>query len=100
MTVWCLTGIWHGANWTFLAWGLLYGVLIVIEKLLDIPKKIDAWPRVARFGYRVFTMLTVVLGWVLFNSQDIGHGLAYIRQPSRSKNNQTYNQNQNKLRSS
>ena len=80
MTVWCLTGIWHGANWTFIVWGLLYGVLIVIEKLLDIPKKISSWPGLIRFGYRVFTMLTVVLGWVLFNSRNIGHGLAYIRQ--------------------
>ena len=36
--VWMLTGIWHGANWTFILWGIYYGILIAIEKILDLPK--------------------------------------------------------------
>ena len=77
--VWCLTGIWHGANWTFILWGALYGVIIIIEKLLNIPKHIDRAFFPFRFVYRVFAMLLVLLGWVLFNSADIGSAVAYIR---------------------
>lgn len=79
MVVWCLTGIWHGANWTFIMWGLLYGVIIIIEKLLGIPKKIVKWPFIFQLLYRIFTLLCVIAGWVLFNSQDIGSALIHLQ---------------------
>lgn len=68
---WALTGIWHGANWTFLAWGLLYFVLLTIEKLTGFHEKIG-W-----FGH-IYAMLFVVLGWVLFRSETITSVLHYM----------------------
>ena len=76
--VWALTGLWHGANWTFVLWGALYGVLIMAEKLLGIPKKIDMSP-CWRAAWRPVTLLAVVLGWVLFRSPDVFHAMDYIK---------------------
>lgn len=67
--VWLLTGVWHGANWTFILWGTLYGVLIVVEKLFDLPK---------RHAYWFPTMLLVVIGWVLFRSPSLAVAGDYI----------------------
>lgn len=75
--VWAATGIWHGANWTFIVWGSLYGVIIIGEKLSDWPKKV-AHNAVCRFIYQPITLLCVILGWVLFRSTDIAHALKYI----------------------
>ncbi len=72
--VWLLTGIWHGASWNFILWGVLYGVVIIIEKLFlgDILKKIPSF-----FSW-IYTMLLVVLGWVLFDTADIPTAFGYI----------------------
>ncbi len=61
--VWALTGFWHGAQWNFIAWGLYYAVLLVIEKLflLKILNKIPKF-----FGW-LYSMVMVLIGWVLFN---------------------------------
>ena len=64
--VWMLTGIWHGAAWQFIVWGLAYGILISLEKLTGIPKRLKH--PAAIIGYGIFTFLTVVLGWVLFGA--------------------------------
>lgn len=66
LTVWALTGLWHGASWNFVLWGLYYGVLLVIEKLV-IGRHIERVPRLLR---RLITFLLVTLGWVLFNLTD------------------------------
>lgn len=63
--VWLLTGMWHGANWTFILWGLLYAVALVIEKWVPAIKKL---PTALRHFY---TMFLVVLGFVLFNATDM-----------------------------
>ena len=76
--VWALTGLWHGANWTFILWGALYGVLIMVEKLFGIPKKIDMSP-FWRAAWQPLTLLAVVLGWVLFRSSDIFHAMDYMK---------------------
>lgn len=76
--VWALTGLWHGANWTFILWGALYGVLIMVEKLCGIPKKIDMSP-FWRAAWQPLTLLAVVLGWVLFRSPDIFHAMDYMK---------------------
>ena len=60
--VWALTGLWHGADWNFLAWGLYYFVLLTLEKLVLL----RIWDRLPGFVSRCFTLLAVVLGWVLF----------------------------------
>lgn len=69
--VWLLTGIWHGANWTFIVWGLMYFVLIAVEKLTKLDKKIG-W-----IGH-IYTLFFVVLGWVIFNSTSITSAFTYI----------------------
>lgn len=70
--VWALTGIWHGANWTFLAWGLMYFVLLTFEKLTGLDKK-------PRFWGHLYTMLFVMIGWVIFRSSGMGNALTYIK---------------------
>ncbi len=62
LTVWLLTGIWHGASWNFLFWGLYYGILLLIEKffLLERLKK------ALRFVSVIYTFVIVVFGWVFF----------------------------------
>ena len=75
--VFMLTGIWHGANFTFIWWGLMYGILLVIERLFlgkllqKNPVKIINW---------LYTMTAVVIGWVYFRSDTIFQANAYIAQ--------------------
>lgn len=68
---WALTGIWHGANWTFLVWGLLYFVLLTVEKLTKFHEKIGG------LGH-IYTMLFVILGWVLFRADSISAAGSYM----------------------
>lgn len=75
--VWLLTGIWHGANWNFIAWGLGYFVVIAFERFTNLPGRIKS-----TFGkviYRVLSLLFINFQWVLFNSKDIASGLRYIK---------------------
>lgn len=73
LAVWFLTGIWHGASWNFLFWGLWFGVFLIIEKLFLL-RHLPSWPRVLRMGY---TFLIVLGGWVLF-SQTAGSSIAAL----------------------
>lgn len=68
--VWTATGVWHGANWTFVLWGFLYGALIAAEKLSRLPERIERHPRLGILT-RPFVLLLVAFGWVLFRSADI-----------------------------
>jgi alginate O-acetyltransferase complex protein AlgI len=61
--VWSLTGLWHGANFTFILWGLLFFVLIAMEKYTGFEKR---GGRALKVGKWLYTMLFVLLGWVLF----------------------------------
>ena len=72
--VWALTGIWHGANLTFLVWGLLYFLLLVAEKAAGIP-------RAKRGGALrwLLTMFFVVIGWVIFRAESLAHAVSYLR---------------------
>ena len=72
MIVWLLTGIWHGANWTFIAWGLFYLFLLVIEKQTGLDKK-KAW-----WGH-IYTMFFVVIAWVLFKANTIEFAFEYLK---------------------
>ncbi len=75
MVVWTLTGIWHGANWTFILWGVYYGVLLIIEKFL-IGKRLGKIPAPVRY---VGTAVAVLIGWVLFRSASISEAWEYLR---------------------
>ena len=76
LVVWALTGVWHGASWNFVFWGLMYFVLLTFEKLTGIPQKFASpW---AKALYRVFTLLCVVIGWVFFRAPDMAAGVEYV----------------------
>ena len=68
--VWLATGVWHGANWTFILWGSLYGVLIIAEKLTNWPKCVEGSRVLGIVGW-VATMFFVILGWVLFRATSL-----------------------------
>ncbi len=70
--VWALTGIWHGAEWSFLAWGLMYFVLIYSEKLFLSKYTGRVWGT-------IYTLFFVVIGWVLFRAETLGDAAAYIK---------------------
>ena len=65
LTVWMLTGLWHGAAWNFVLWGLLYAAFLLLEKWVPSLQKL---PNFLRHGY---TMLVVILGFVLFNADSL-----------------------------
>ncbi len=68
--VWSATGLWHGADLTFLLWGLLYGTVIFAEKVFSLPKRAEN-SRLFGGVCRVGTLLLVLLGWVLFRSSGL-----------------------------
>lgn len=72
--VWMLTGIWHGASWNFVLWGVYYGALLIVEKfvLKDILTRL---PRIFRHIYALFFVL---IGWVIFAFDKINVGVQYI----------------------
>jgi len=73
--VWALTGIWHGANWTFLLWGVYFMVLIIMEKLLG---GLVASNRMLRISGHFYFVIAVILGWVLFRSSSISGAVDYL----------------------
>lgn len=68
LIVWGLTGIWHGASWNFVLWGLYYGVLLIFEKFV-FKKVLDKLPSAVQ---HIYTMFIVVIGWGLFYFTDMG----------------------------
>ncbi len=77
LVVWLLTGIWHGAAWHYIAWGLLFGVLVSAEKLTDFPRSCRSRP--VRWGYTLVTLLVVLGSMVVFGAQDIPSALVQLR---------------------
>lgn len=74
MTVWMLTGFWHGASWNFVLWGLFFGILLMIEKLflLKYLKKAKVWNH-------IYLICVVLISFILFDSLQISDGLFYMR---------------------
>jgi len=66
--VWFLTGLWHGATWNFVLWGLYFGLLIFIEKMF-LTRILDALPR---FISHIYLLIAAVFGWALFYFTDFG----------------------------
>ena len=74
LAVWTLTGFWHGANWTFMAWGLYFGVLLILEKKF-LAEWITRLPSVLQHLYALFF---IVIGWVFFRSDSMGLAVQYL----------------------
>lgn len=73
LIVWLLTGLWHGASWNFILWGLYYGVLLLWEKYVwchasRCPKPVS----------RLFTLLAIVFGWVIFTADSVSQIGSYV----------------------
>ena len=69
--VWMLTGIWHGANWTFVVWGMMYWACLVVEKTTGFARHLG------RLGHG-YALVVVLIGWVLFRSNSIQDALRYL----------------------
>lgn len=72
LIVWALTGLWHGANWTFLLWGLYYAVFLILEKVFLL-KKLEKVPVLAH----IYALLVAVVGWMLFQLNSVGEVAHY-----------------------
>lgn len=72
--VWFLTGLWHGAAWNFILWGLYYGCILVIEKFI-LGKYIEKLPRLFQ---HIYTMFFVVIGWLIFRTETIAFARDYL----------------------
>ena len=73
--VWALTGLWHGASWNFVAWGMYFGVILILEKLW-ILKWLEKCP--ALVGH-LYSLILIVLGWVIFALTDFGQMSEYMQ---------------------
>lgn len=73
--VWLLTGIWHGASWNFVLWGVYYGALLLLEKFVfaGVLKRL---PKIFR---SVYTLFFVVVGWIIFAFDNMSVGLQYLK---------------------
>jgi alginate O-acetyltransferase complex protein AlgI len=74
--VFLITGLWHGANWTFIAWGAYHGLWLIIERIRGRRERVKGlW----LIPTRLYTLLVVMIGWVLFRAATIGDAWGYIR---------------------
>ncbi len=73
--VWALTGLWHGASWNFVVWGIYYCILLIIEKYF-LSSRIE---RLNPIAANALTFIIVLIGWVFFFSSDIAGALKYLK---------------------
>jgi alginate O-acetyltransferase complex protein AlgI len=76
LIVFCATGIWHGAAWQFLLWGLWHGLFIILERVLA---KHDWWNAIPKWWKWLPTMLIVYFGWILFNANGLQNAIDMIQ---------------------
>lgn len=72
--VFFITGLWHGASWNFVVWGLFHGAFLILERIVRIP--LPSW---LGFLRHLYVLLVVLVGWVFFRAEDLGYGLTYIQ---------------------
>jgi alginate O-acetyltransferase complex protein AlgI len=72
--VWLLTGFWHGAAWNFIAWGLYFGLLLMLEKFIIGRYLQKLWQPLQH----IYALLFIVLGWLLFRAETLSYALSYL----------------------
>lgn len=73
--VFLVTGMWHGANWTFILWGIWHGLFVIVERLIGINK----WPSNKNVFIRhIYTTFAFVIGWTMFRANSVTDGLGFI----------------------
>lgn len=73
--VWLLTGVWHGASWNFVLWGVYFGAFLILEKFILLK-----WlNKVPKFLTHVYTLFVVWIGWTLFAFDDLSAGISYLK---------------------
>ncbi|WP_054954648.1 MBOAT family O-acyltransferase [Paenibacillus dakarensis] len=75
LIVWILTGVWHGASWNFMLWGLYFGVILIFEKWWGL----GLLSRLPRFIRHLYAILLILVGWVLFAFEELPTMLSYIQ---------------------
>jgi alginate O-acetyltransferase complex protein AlgI len=68
MTVWFLTGLWHGASWNFVLWGVYFGVILIIEKLF-LQKTLLKIPVINH----IYAIAAFLFGWIIFRAESVAH---------------------------
>lgn len=71
--VFFLTGLWHGASWTFVVWGLYHGLFLLLEQTV---LHVRQWPVIVQ---RLYTLLVVLIGFVIFRAETFGQSLIFIQ---------------------
>ena len=79
LAVWLLTGIWHGADWKYVVWGLFYGTALILEKFTGIPKKLPSWRMPGRILYRILSLVIMLTACVLFRSESLRKAGIYLQ---------------------
>jgi alginate O-acetyltransferase complex protein AlgI len=73
--VWSLTGLWHGASWKFVLWGLYYGLFICLEKYITK----DLLQRLPNAVRHIYLLIIMLIGWVFFRTDNISWGLGFVK---------------------
>ena len=86
LIVWAISGLWHGANWTFVVWGLYHGLLLAIYNLFSINTKYEhivaygrKLPNIKELLQMSLTFVLAVIGWIIFRAESIGQAYHYLR---------------------
>jgi alginate O-acetyltransferase complex protein AlgI len=72
--VWAITGLWHGADWTFILWGIYFGVILMAEKFF-IGKYLEKLPGVRN----IYSLFFIIIGWVIFRADSVAHAGEILR---------------------
>lgn len=76
LIVFFLTGLWHGASWNFVVWGLWHGMFLIIERVIRNKNITVPVPKLVKWLY---TMLVVIIGWVFFRAADLTAAVDYLK---------------------
>ena len=77
LIVFFITGLWHGASWTFVLWGMWHGLFLIIERLIRNSKLKNI--KIPYFFTWIYTMIVVIIGWVMFRAENMTYAWEYIK---------------------